>query len=95
LDKVGDDQGPIGVGDFVGDSPLVGFEPRGHFDVSQLPSKVLELFVMLGHDVSLCQDLLVDFSKLVVELGHVTVDSGDEAIGGGVDSVTEVFLLEE
>ncbi len=50
---------------------------------------------MLGHNVLLHQDLLVDFLELAVELGCVAMDGGDEAIGGGVDGVAEVFLLEE
>ena len=53
------------------------------------------LFVALGHEVVLCQDSLLGLSKLLGILASVVMDGGDEAIGGGMDSVTKVLLLEE
>ena len=54
-----------------------------------------DFFVVLGHELMLGQDLLLSLSKLLVMLVSVMVDGGNKAVGGGVDGVAEVLLLEE
>jgi len=95
LDELGDHKAPIVGGDGAGDTPLIGLKARGYLDVPQLPLEELDFFVVLGHELMLGQDLLLSLSKLLVMLVSVMVDGGNKAVGGGVDGVAEVLLLEE
>ncbi len=56
---------------------------------------MLEFFVALGHELPLVSNTLLGFLQLLGELGGVTVDGGDEAVGCGVDGSAEVVVFEE
>ena len=83
------------VGDGAGDASLVGLEAWGDFDVPQLSLELCNSLVSLGDELLLLQDASFGLSELSVVLLGVAVDGGDESVGGGVDSVAQVFLLQE
>jgi len=95
LDEPGDHEASILARDGTGNAPLIGLKAEGYLDISQLPLEALDFFIVLGHEVLLCQDSLLSLSKLLGKLVSVVMDGGDEAIGSGMDSVAEVLLLEE
>jgi hypothetical protein len=82
-------------GDRAGDVPLIGLEARGNFDVPQLSLELSDSLVSLGDELLLFQDAPLGCSELSVELLGAVVDGGDESIGGGVDGVAQVLLLQE
>jgi len=57
--------------------------------------EVGDLFVALGHELPLGKDALLGLSQLLGELGSMTVDGGDEAVGCGADSCAEVVVFKE
>jgi len=52
-DELENHKASIVGGDRAGDTPLIGLKTRGYLDIPQLPLKVLDFFIVLGHKLTL------------------------------------------
>ena len=95
MDVLWDDLESLFGGDRAVDVPIVGLKSWGHFDATQSTFEGGDTFVVLGNVLSFCQDTPLALAHVLGVLLHSVVDSGDEAIGRGSDSLVDIILFEE
>jgi len=82
-------------GDCAVDAPIVGLEPWGYLDVPQSTFEGGDVFVVLGHALSFCQDVSLALMHVLGVLLRVAMNGGDKAVSCGPHGFVNVVLFEE
>ena len=90
-----DDLESLFRGDHAVDTPIVGLEPWGYYNVAQSMFKGGDAFIALGHALSFGQDTSFALVHVLGVLLCSLVDGGDEAIGCSLDGLVDVVLFKE